>query len=66
MKFSEYVQNLNQFLQENPDSAEFEVVTSSDDEGNSYSRVHFEPSIGMIDGDEFTPDVSDPNAVCVN
>jgi len=39
MKFKEYVENLNKLLKENPEIEAYEVVTSSDDEGNEYNEV---------------------------
>ena len=48
MKFKDYVENLQEFLKNNPDTAEMEVVTSIDDEGNGYNIVQFEPSIAQF------------------
>jgi hypothetical protein len=67
MKFKQYVQSLNKLLEENPEAADFDVVTSRDDEGNGFNLVAFPPSIGAYDAHEngFTEYVQ-PNAVCVN
>lgn len=66
MKFKEYIRNLNKLLAERPEVADFDVVTSKDDEGNGYSLVHYEPSVGNLDEDgDFTPE-TELNAVCVN
>ena len=48
MKFKNYVENLQEFLKELPETAEMEVVTSIDDEGNGYNVVQFEPSIAQF------------------
>ena len=48
MKFKDYVENLQEFLKNNPDTAEMEVVTSIDDEGNGYNIVQFGPSIAQF------------------
>ena len=48
MKFKNYVKSLQEFLKNNPDTAEMEVVTSIDDEGNGYNVVQFEPSIAQF------------------
>ena len=48
MKFKDYVENLQEFLKELPETAEMEVVTSIDDEGNGYNAVQFEPSIAQF------------------
>jgi hypothetical protein len=46
------------------------VVSSSDDEGNSFGPVHFAPGLGHHSGYEFqgvsdSPDIT-PNALCIN
>jgi hypothetical protein len=54
---------------QNPRLLEAEVITSCDDEGNGYNRVHYSPSKGLFaDGDFHTgPAVQDSvNAVCLN
>lgn len=66
MKFKEFVKNLNNTLKEHPETAEFDVVTSIDDEGNGFNIVHFEPSIGHYEDNEFQTEGNDPNAICVN
>ena len=67
MKFKKYVENLNKLLAERPETAEFDVVTSKDDEGNGYNLVSYEPSVGSYDEEdrEFKEE-SKLNAVCVN
>ena len=55
MKLKEYVENLNKLLEERPDTADMDVVTSRDDEGNGYNLVYFAPTIGHLDEDrDFT------------
>jgi len=75
MKLKQYFENLKQFIEENPDSLEMEVVTSCDDEGNSYDSVYYKPSKGIFEDREFI-DISqceewgrkeeEVNAVCIN
>ena len=48
MKFKDYIKNLQKFLKEHPETAEMEVVTSIDDEGNGYNAVQFGPSIAQF------------------
>ena len=48
MKFKDYVKSLQEFLKELPETAEMEVVTSIDDEGNGYNAVQFGPSIAQF------------------
>jgi len=75
MTLKEYFEGLQEFIKENPDALELEVITSIDDEGNGFNQVCFEPSKGNYDGDTFTSvdnfedyniDIEDINAVCVN
>jgi hypothetical protein len=67
MKFSEYVKNLNDLLKERPETADYDVVTSKDDEGNGYNLVRYEPQVGSYDDEdrEFKEEQV-TNAVCVN
>ena len=80
MKYKDYVQTLNEFLEKNPETGNLDVITSGDDEGNSFNYVVYTPTIGYLDEDrEFTPDGQEldletlcldchpgPNAICVN
>jgi pyruvate dehydrogenase complex dehydrogenase (E1) component len=70
MKLREYLKALNTLVKDNPEALDMVVVTSSDDEGNSFHLVNFEPCIGLFDerNREFEQlDFSDgANAVCLN
>lgn len=72
MKLKEYVENLNKFIEQNPEALEMKAVYSGDDEGNSFSSVHYTPSLGYYDIDDrvwYNVEDSEsgvPNAVCVN
>jgi hypothetical protein len=74
MKLSEYVKNLNTLLETRPETAEYEVVSAIDDEGNGFNPVVFEPTVGLYDEREWTPEDNfeveelavGPNAVCIN
>jgi hypothetical protein len=66
MKFKQYVENINKLLESRPETAKFDVVTSKDDEGNGYSLVHYEPSVGNLDEDGDFTEETKLNAVCVN
>ena len=67
MKLSEYIANLNRMVKEEPALLEFDVVTSSDDEGNSYNRVYHSPTVGCYEHGEFYTECDSVlNAVCVN
>lgn len=49
MKLKEYLNNLQEFIKENPQSVEFEVAYSADDEGNYYQKVNFTPSFAIFE-----------------
>lgn len=75
MKLKEYIKNLQKFVKENPDAANYTCVYSKDDEGNSYHEVLYTPSIGSFDGnsdwvsDDGTKEFSEEyekNSVCLN
>jgi hypothetical protein len=75
MTLKEYIEGLQEFVKENPDALELEVITSIDDEGNGYNPVYYGPSKGHYDGGDYSPvssfeeyglDNDDINSVCVN
>jgi len=71
MTFECYVNNLQNFLIEFPETKNFTVVASIDDEGNGFSEVYLGPSLGEYDGEDFIQDNEEDdsvevNAVCVN
>ena len=43
---------LQDFATENPESLEMFVVSSTDDEGNSYNPIHYRPSLGEYNSDD--------------
>lgn len=47
-----YIQQLQEFLDDNPELAEAEVWYASDDEGNNYQKVGYSPSLKVIEKDE--------------
>ena len=47
MTLNEYIVKLQAFVIDNPTSGGYTVVSSADDEGNSYSEAHYDPSIGL-------------------
>ena len=77
MTVNEYVQNLVQLLKKDPEIGELEVIYSQDDEGNSYQKVFYSPSIVNTEGLEnayvtgvinINPDEIDveTSALCIN
>ena len=67
MKFKEHVEKMNDLLKKRPEIADFKVVSSSDDEGNSFNHVVYFPAIGAYDEEEkdFVEGKED-NSVCIN
>lgn len=70
-----FLENLNRFAEENPETLDMEVVTSKDDEGNGFNPVHYAPSKGFFDGGDFIShtqyegyelDENKTNTVCLN
>ena len=49
LTLKEYVEGLVEFLKDNPETADYIVVTSKDDEGNGYNTVWQTPVIGCYD-----------------
>lgn len=54
-----------------PEALELDVITSSDDEGNSFNNVHYHPSIGKFEGQyegfvTLEGDIKEANAICLN
>ena len=45
MKLKEFIVNLNELIKENPLALEYEMIYSSDDEGNDYKIVYYSPTI---------------------
>ena len=76
MKLKEFLENIQLAIANVENWEELEVITSSDDEGNSYSGVYFSPTIGFFDKEdkEFYAEESERwddvvlanNAICIN
>ena len=67
MTLKKYIEGLQKFIKENPDTLGMQVVTSRDDEGNGFNPVYFTPSKGIFEDRDFIPsDSNETNAVCVN
>ena len=68
MKLKEYAKHIAAVAAAHPD---VDVVYCIDDEGNGFSAVHYEPSLGNYDAGEWlTLDDDNPeltvNAICIN
>lgn len=72
MLFEKYVESLNKLLKDRPETATMETIYSIDDEGNSYNKIYFEPSVGHHSQSDFETENVDEedqektNAVCIN
>ena len=71
MKLKEHMAAIAALVAKHPEALELDIVTSSDDEGNSFNGVHYHPTIGIHEGpyEGFTTvegDISTANAVCLN
>lgn len=67
MTITSYIKKLQKLADKHPKA---KVVYSTDDEGNSFSEVHFEPSVGAFSNGSFESNEEDDslkvNAVCIN
>ena len=77
MTLKEYIEGLNKFAKENPDTLEMQVVTSKDHEGNGFDTIYYPPSKGIFifedknfivygQYEDWEREESETNAVCVN
>lgn len=53
MKFKDYVKTLNEILATNPESAEYDVIYSIDEEGNDFKNIYYTPTVGYYDSGGF-------------
>lgn len=65
MTLKEYTTKLLALMASRPETEKFPVVTSKDDEGNGFTLIHYDPSVGNYSDGEFSEEV-EANAVCVN
>lgn len=78
MTLKEYIENLNEFVKENPETVEMQVITGNDDGDNEFNLVHYTPVKGIYNAKDkdfistyqydehgICSEVS-ANAVCVN
>ena len=67
MTLLQYHTKLTAILRQHPDAADLQVIAASDDEGNQFNPVVFDPTLGYYDDDGDFDDASEnTNAVCVN
>jgi hypothetical protein len=67
MKLREFLDNLNKLAKERPETLDFDIVSSKDDEGNGFDLVYYEPTVGTYNSkDKDFQEELKPNAVCIN
>lgn len=71
MKLKKYLNTLIEMVKKNPEIEEYDIIYSSDDEGNDFKRVNFSPTIMEIENEksyslEVKTKSENPNAVCIN
>jgi len=63
--FEQFRKQVNQFAKDFPDAASLPVVTSSDDEGNSFHGIFYSPSVVTVEVANFG-DNEEIKTVCIN
>lgn len=61
---TEYIKTLQEL--EKKGFGEHEVIYAKDAEGNGYDSIHYDPSVGYFDGEDYDSSNEDSNVVCVN
>ena len=49
MTLGEYIEQLQKFIEENPEAKDFTTVYAIDPEGNAFHEVYYEPGLGHFD-----------------
>ena len=74
MTVRHYINTLREMVKKNPEIEHYEVIYSTDDEGNTFQKVNFTPTVMIADGlDNAYIEVEsiisvdqDANVLCVN
>ena len=75
MTLKKFIENLSEFVKENPETLDMQVITSRDDEGNGFNLVYCSPCKGIFEDGDFISsvnyedderDASETNCVLVN
>ena len=74
MKLKQYLEILNEMVKDNPEILEYDVIYSSDDEGNNFDFVNYSPTVGEFKEEEFgrgyytfnSQAEINKNAICLN
>jgi hypothetical protein len=74
MTFRNYTNTLIEMLKRNPEIEHYEVIYSQDDEGNSFQKVNFTPTVVLAENLENSyvkvassiNNINEGNAICIN
>jgi|14BtaG_2_1085337.scaffolds.fasta_scaffold19766_4 hypothetical protein len=69
MLLKDYINQLNEFVKENPEALELEAVYARDPEGNGFYSIHYGPTLGHYSNREFSQEIEEDesiNACCIN
>jgi hypothetical protein len=67
MTLLQYHTKLTAILNQHPNAADFQVIAASDDEGNQFSPIIYDPALGYHDDNGYYDALSEnPNVVCIN
>ena len=72
MTLGKYVETLVDMLKRNPEIEDYTVIYSSDDEGNTFQKVNFTPTIMLsegLDNNYLVVESAEPgkgDTVCIN
>ena len=66
MKLIDLMKKIETMVTDNPEILEYNLVYSSDDEGNNFNLVNFSPSLGEYIQGEFESDSDNNNSICIN
>lgn len=69
VKVKDVLASLQKLVEEHPEALELDVITSIDDEGNSFNPVYYTPTLGEFDEDYsgfINVGIDKANAVCLN
>ena len=66
MTLKDYMLQLNELILDNPNALDYQVITSSDDEGNNYLPVHYSPAVGHLNEYKEYSNEGPENVVCLN
>ena len=74
MTFRNYTNTLIEMLKRNPEIEHYEVIYSQDDEGNSFQKVNFTPTVVLAENLQNSyvkvassiNNINEGNAICIN